>query len=121
MQHRALSLAARSSIVVALGAFGLAQLASAQQPAAPPADVKVTTTLLGGSVYGIDGQGGRAAALIGPEGVFLVDAQFPAVTDKIVAAIKALTPSPIRLLVNTHVHGDHTGGNANFAKLGVTI
>ena len=93
----------------------------AQAPAAPPAEVNVTTTLLGGTVYGIDGQGGRAAALIGPEGVFLVDAQFPAVTDKIVAAIKALTPAPIRLLVNTHVHGDHTGGNANFAKLGVTI
>jgi glyoxylase-like metal-dependent hydrolase (beta-lactamase superfamily II) len=87
----------------------------------PPADVKVTTTLLGGSVYGIDGRGGRAAALIGPEGAFLVDAQFPDVTDKIVAALKQLTPSPIRFLVNTHVHGDHTGGNENFAKLGVTI
>ena len=106
---------------IALAALGVAPLAAAQQPAAPPAEVKVTTTLLGGNVYGIDGQGGRAAALIGPEGVFLVDAQFPAVTDKIVAAIKALTPSPIRLLVNTHVHGDHTGGNANFAALGTTI
>ena len=65
--------------------------------------------------------GGRAAALIGPEGVFLVDAQFPAVTEKIVAALKQLTPAPIRLLVNTHVHGDHTGGNENFAKVGATI
>jgi glyoxylase-like metal-dependent hydrolase (beta-lactamase superfamily II) len=111
----------------AIAALGLGQWALAQAPAAPaaaaapPADVKVTTTRLGGNVYGIDGQGGRAAALIGPEGVFLVDAQFAAVTDKIVAAIKQLTPSPIKLLVNTHVHGDHTGGNENFAKLGVTI
>jgi hypothetical protein len=61
------------------------QIVSAQQP---PREVTVTTTLLGGSVYGIDGQGGRMAALVGPEGVFLVDAQFPAVSDKIVAALK---------------------------------
>src|SRR5262249_24077611 len=106
-----------------------APLAHAQAPAAPPAggaqqppaEVKVTTTLLGGSVYRIDGRGGRAAALVGPEGVLIVDAQFPDVTDKIVAALKQLTPSPLRLLVNTHVHADHTGGNENFAKLGVTI
>jgi len=82
---------------------------------------QVTTTLLGGNVYGIDGQGGRAAALIGPEGIFMVDAQSAAVTDRIVAALKTLSPSPIRFLVNTHVHADHTGGNENFAKLGVTI
>jgi glyoxylase-like metal-dependent hydrolase (beta-lactamase superfamily II) len=109
-------------LALALGA----QIAGAQQPAAPPAggpppEVKVTTTLLGGSVYGIDGRGGRMAALVGPDGVLLVDAQFPDVTDKIVAAIKQISPSPLRFLVNTHVHGDHTGGNENFAKLGVTI
>jgi glyoxylase-like metal-dependent hydrolase (beta-lactamase superfamily II) len=95
--------------------------APAAAPAAPPREVTVTTTLLGGSVYGIDGQGGRMAALVGPDGVFLVDAQFAAVTDKIVAAIKGISPAPLRFLVNTHVHGDHTGGNENFAKLGVTI
>ncbi len=77
--------------------------------------------LLGGNVYGIDGRGGRMAALVGPDGVLLVDAQFPDVTDKIVAAIKQISPSRLRFLVNTHVHGDHTGGNENFAKLGVTI
>jgi glyoxylase-like metal-dependent hydrolase (beta-lactamase superfamily II) len=113
------------SMLVLVGAFGI-RIAAAQgnagQPApAAPAPVRVTTTLLGGNVYGIDGQGGRMAALVGPEGVFLVDAQFPAVTDRIVEAIKALSPAPIRFLVNTHVHGDHTGGNENFAKLGVTI
>jgi glyoxylase-like metal-dependent hydrolase (beta-lactamase superfamily II) len=61
------------------------------------------------------------AALVGPEGILLVDAQFPDVTDKVVAAIKQISPAPLRFLVNTHVHGDHTGGNENFAKLGVTI
>jgi glyoxylase-like metal-dependent hydrolase (beta-lactamase superfamily II) len=102
----------------------IARLAAAQTPApqaAAPPEVKVVATKLGGNVYGIDGQGGRMAALVGPDGVFLVDAQFPAVTDKIVAALKGLSPAPLRFLVNTHVHTDHSGGNENFAKLGVTI
>lgn len=100
------------------------QVAAAQAPApqgAAPQEVKVVTTRLGGNVYGIDGQGGRAAALVGPDGIFLVDSQFAPVTEKIVAALKALSPAPLRFLVNTHVHGDHSGGNENFAKLGVTI
>lgn len=109
-------------VVLAFGACAaLAQQAPATAAGGPPPEVKVTTTLLGGSVYGIDGRGGRMAALVGSDGVLLVDAQFPDVTDKIVAAIKGITPAPLRFLVNTHVHGDHTGGNENFAKLGVTI
>ena len=114
------TLGAAAVLAVLVGAVVGAQPAP-PTAAAPPREITVTTTLLSASVYGIDGQGGRMAALVGPEGVFLVDAQFPAVTDKIVAAIKALSPSPLRFLVNTHVHGDHTGGNENFAKLGVTI
>jgi glyoxylase-like metal-dependent hydrolase (beta-lactamase superfamily II) len=109
-------------LALALGArAAIAQPAAPAAAGAPPPEVKVTTTLLGGTVYGIDGRGGRMAALTGPDGVLLVDAQFPDVTDKIVAAIKQITPAPLRFLVNTHVHGDHTGGNENFAKLGVTI
>jgi glyoxylase-like metal-dependent hydrolase (beta-lactamase superfamily II) len=83
--------------------------------------VQVKTTLLGGNVYGIDGQGARMAALVGPEGILLVDAQSPPVTDRIVAALKEISPGLLRFLVNTHVHADHTGGNENFGKLGVTI
>lgn len=98
-----------------------AQGGAPQAPAAAAAPVQVTLTRLGGNVYAVDGQGGRAAALIGPEGVMLVDAQFPAVTDRIVAAIQGVSPAPIRLVVNTHVHGDHSGGNENFARLGATI
>jgi len=96
----------------------IAQGARGQGPATTP---QATTTLLGGTVYGIDGQGGRAAALVGPEGIFLVDAQSAAINERIVAALNTLTPAPIRFLVNTHVHADHTGGNENFARLGVTI
>ncbi len=114
---------------LAFGGVLAFSVANAQAPPAQPAaqgqptqqEVKVVTTKLGGNVYGIDGQGGRAAALVGPDGIFLVDAQFARVTDKIVAALKELSPSPIKFLVNTHVHGDHTGGNENFAKLGATI
>jgi glyoxylase-like metal-dependent hydrolase (beta-lactamase superfamily II) len=93
--------------------------AQGNQGQRPPVQVK--TTLLGGNVYGIDGQGARMAALVGPEGILLVDAQSPAVTDSIVAALKTISPAPLRFLVNTHVHADHTGGNENFGKLGVTI
>jgi glyoxylase-like metal-dependent hydrolase (beta-lactamase superfamily II) len=60
-------------------------------------------------------------ALVGPDGVFLVDTQFAPLTDKIVAAVKKVSPSPIKFVVDTHVHGDHTGGNENFAKLGAVI
>jgi len=115
----------RSKVLALMpAALLIARLTGAQAPAAqagPPPEVKVVATKLGGSVYGIDGQGGRAAALVGPQGIFLVDAQFPAVTEKIVAALKEISPAPLRLLVNTHVHGDHTGGNENFARLGVVI
>lgn len=89
--------------------------------AAAQDEVRVVATRLGGNVYGIDGQGGRMAALVGPEGVLLVDAQFARVSDRLAEAIRELSPAPLKFLVNTHVHGDHTGGNENFAKLGATI
>jgi cyclase len=68
-----------------------------------------------------DAAGGRIGVLAGPDGIFMVDAQYGQLTDKVVTAIKQISPAPIRFMVNTHVHGDHTGGNANFAKMGVTI
>ena len=61
------------------------------------------------------------AAGHGTHGVLMVDAQFAPLTDKIVAAIKQVSDGRIRLLINTHVHGDHTGGNENLGKMGVTI
>src|SRR5258706_7764779 len=64
-----------------------------------------------------DAAGGRIGVLAGPDGIFIVDAQFAQLTDKVVAAIKRISPAPIRFLVNTHIHGDHTSGNANFAKM----
>jgi len=83
--------------------------------------VEIKTTKLGGNVYQLEGQGGHIGVLAGPDGVLMVDSQFAPLSEKIVAAIKAISPQPIKFLINTHVHGDHTGGNANFGAMGVTI
>jgi cyclase len=71
--------------------------------------------------YTLDGQGGTIGVLFGPDGVFMVDTQYAQLTDKITAAIKQLTPQPIKYVVNTHVHADHTSGDENFGKLGAVI
>ena len=71
--------------------------------------------------YTLDGQGGTIGVLLGPDGVFMVDTQFAPLSDKIAAAVKRLSPQPIKFIVNTHVHGDHTGGDENFGKMGAVI
>ena len=83
--------------------------------------VEIKTTKLAGNLYTLEGQGGAIGVLTGPDGILMVDSQFAPLTEKIVAAIKAIDPGPIRYLINTHVHGDHTGGNANLGAMGVTI
>jgi cyclase len=83
--------------------------------------VEIKTTRLSDNFFILEGQGGQISVLTGPDGVLMVDAQFAPLTDKIVAAISKISDQPIRFLVNTHVHGDHTGGNENFGKLGALI
>ena len=68
-----------------------------------------------------DGSGGRAMALFGPDGVLMVDSQNRQVADKTLKAIRSFTNAPIKVLVNTHVHSDHTGANGFFAKQGALI
>jgi cyclase len=68
-----------------------------------------------------DGAGGRIGVLHGPDGILMVDSQYGQIADKVLAAIKHISPAPIRYLVNTHIHIDHTGGNAAFAKEGAVI
>jgi glyoxylase-like metal-dependent hydrolase (beta-lactamase superfamily II) len=74
-----------------------------------------------GNVSYIEGRGGNIGLFHGDDGVFLIDDQFAPLTDKIVAAIRTVSQQPIRFLVNTHLHPDHTGGNENFGKMGTTI
>ena len=108
-------------LLVALAAvFGMAALTYAQ---APPdfSKVEIKTTKVADNFYTLEGQGGMIGVLAGPDGVFLVDTQFAPLTGKIVAAVKQISPNPIRFVVNTHVHGDHTGGNENLAKMGAVI
>jgi glyoxylase-like metal-dependent hydrolase (beta-lactamase superfamily II) len=83
--------------------------------------VEIVTTKIADSFYALEGQGGRIGVLTGPDGIFMVDSQFAPLTEKIVAAIRQLSDRPIRFLVDTHVHGDHTGGNENLGRMGVTI
>jgi glyoxylase-like metal-dependent hydrolase (beta-lactamase superfamily II) len=108
----------------ALLAAGLVAAASAPVLAQGQQDfskVEIKTNMVTSNFYTLDGQGGTIGVLTGPDGVFMVDAQFAPLTDKIVAAIKQISDGRIRFMVNTHVHGDHTGGNENLGKLGVTI
>ncbi|WP_342364292.1 MBL fold metallo-hydrolase [Terrarubrum flagellatum] len=109
-------------------AFMSVAAVQAQQSTAPPTPpfinwsaVQIKTTNLGRETYMLEGQGGNITVAVGSDGVIMIDGQFAPLSDKIKAAIKEITPLPIKYLVNTHYHGDHTGGNDNFAKDGAVI
>jgi cyclase len=68
-----------------------------------------------------EGAGGRVGLLAGPDGVLMVDASYAPLADKLTAAIRKISPLPIRFLVDTHEHPDHTGGNPAFARMGALI
>ncbi|MFL0086764.1 MBL fold metallo-hydrolase [Tenacibaculum maritimum] len=84
-------------------------------------EVTIETHKVTDKVYMLTGQGGNIGLHIGDEGVFMVDDQFAPLTPKILAAIKSITKKPVKYLVNTHWHGDHTGGNENMRKEGAVI
>jgi len=68
-----------------------------------------------------DAAGGRIGVLAGPDGILMIDSQYAQLNDKVLAAIRRISNGPIRYLVNTHIHRDHTAGNAFFAKQGALI
>jgi cyclase len=98
----------------------LASAVQAQQPA-DFSKVEIKTTQIADNFYTLEGQGGTISVLTGPDGVLLVDSQYAGLTNKLVAAIKKLSHKPIRFVIDTHVHPDHTGGNENFAKRGAIV
>jgi cyclase len=123
-------LATRSSLVVVAVALGLS--ARAQGQGIDYAKIEIVTEKIAPNLYMLSGSagadpghqdaaGGRIGVLAGPDGIFMVDAQYAQITDKVVAAIRKISSEPIRFLVNTHVHVDHTGGDANFVKLGAVL
>jgi cyclase len=110
-----------------VAALFLSGSAFAQQQAVTPpvgpdwSKVTVTTTDLGNRTYMLEGQGGNVTVAAGDDGIIMVDGQFAPMHDKLKAAVAAVSPQPIKYLINTHHHGDHTGGNAAFTADGVTI
>jgi glyoxylase-like metal-dependent hydrolase (beta-lactamase superfamily II) len=107
--------------LTALGA-GTAHAQAQQAPAQQDfSTVQVVAHALAGNVHYLEGRGGNIGVLLGSDGVVIVDDQFAPLTEKIVAAIGTLTDEDVRFVINTHVHPDHMGGNANFAALGASI
>jgi glyoxylase-like metal-dependent hydrolase (beta-lactamase superfamily II) len=78
------------------------------------ARIKIKTTHVAGNIYMLEGAGGNIGASVGPDGILLVDDQFAPLAEKIRDALKELDEVPLKFLINTHFHGDHTGGNAVF-------
>jgi cyclase len=108
-------------LAVAGAASLLTAPAYAQAPPAAPANVEVHLLHVQGSVWMLVGAGGNITVQVGDDGVLLVDAGLAGTTDKVYAAIKTLSDKPIRYIIDTHLHADHTGGNEALAKLGNTI
>lgn len=108
---------AMAALIVSMIAFGGA--ASAQ--GIDFSKVEIKTIDLGHNTYRLEGQGGNITVAVGTDGIIMVDGQFAPLHDKIKAAVAAISPLPIKYLVNTHFHGDHTGGNAGFQNEGATV
>ena len=85
------------------------------------AGVEIKTHQVAPGIYMLVGEGGNIGVSAGADGVFMIDDQFAPLTDRITAAVAALSDQPIRFLVNTHWHYDHTGGNENLGNQGVLI
>src|SRR5690348_14807003 len=113
-------------LAAALACLTLATPALAQTAPTPPvgpdfAKVTVVTTDLGHRTFMLEGAGGNVTVAAGDDAVIMVDGQFAPMHDKLKAAIAAVTPQKVTYLINTHHHGDHTGGNAGFAAEGATV
>ena len=95
-------------------AFLTASLAFAQHDDMSKVEIKVTK--VAGTVYMLQGAGGNIGASVGEDGIVVVDDQYAPLAQKIEAALKGITDKPVRFVINTHYHGDHTGGNLEFQK-----
>jgi glyoxylase-like metal-dependent hydrolase (beta-lactamase superfamily II) len=94
------------------------------RPAAAQEDfsaVEIKSEQVADGLYVLTGRGGNLALSVGEDGAYLIDDQYAPLTEKILAAIKELTSDPVRFVVNTHYHGDHTGGNENMGEAGALV
>lgn len=113
MNRIALAALAGASMLLAGTAFA--------QPAQNLANVVIKPTDLGKRTWMLEGQGGNMVVAAGDDGVILVDGELLPLHDKIKAAIKAVSDQPVKYLIDTHYHGDHTGGNQGFWIEGTTV
>jgi len=109
----------KTSLLVVFGISLVAGAAYGQQQDFDKVTIKTTKITEG--VYMLEGAGGNIGLSVGDDGVVVIDDEFAPLTPKIQAAIAALTPKPIKFVLNTHWHGDHTGGNENMAAAGAVI
>jgi cyclase len=110
-----------SLMLVAVTAFAAPAAWSGQGQDFSKVQIKVTK--VSGNIFMLEGAGGNIAASIGDDGIVIVDDQFAPLADKIQASLKSLriTDKPVRFVINTHYHGDHTGGNPPFSNAGSTV
>ena len=79
--------------------------------------VEIKVQKVADGVYMLQGAGGNIGASVGDDGIVMIDDQFAPLAPKIQAALKGIADKPVRFIINTHYHGDHTGGNPDFSKL----
>jgi cyclase len=102
----------------AIGVFLFGTAVFAQQDFSK---VEIKVTKVSGNIYMLEGAGGNIAASVGEDGIVIVDDQFAPLAEKIQAALKGITDKRVRFIINTHYHGDHTGGNEPFSNAGSTV
>lgn len=105
-------------LILILGILLNVQLGFAFQD---PQEVNIQVIPVSENISMLVGQGGNIGILTGDDGVIMIDDQFAKLSDKIMASIKTLSDLPVKFLVNTHFHGDHSGGNSNFQEKGAII
>jgi cyclase len=134
MNRKTVSKAKAAALAVA-AVLGAASIAMAAQPArqnrnapaapapqAPNFDaVQIKVLQIRDNIYMLVGQGGNITLQVGEDGVLIVDTQFAPLSDKILTEIRKISKGPIRFIINTHGHGDHTGGNGNLSKAGASV
>jgi glyoxylase-like metal-dependent hydrolase (beta-lactamase superfamily II) len=108
------------TLMFCIPAFAAAQQATPPPMLAPP-DVKIESTELAPGIYMLTGRGGNVGLTVGVDGAAIIDDQFADMAPKIRAAVAMLTDRPVKFVINTHLHGDHTGGNDAFGKAGAVI
>ncbi|MDQ3268815.1 MAG: MBL fold metallo-hydrolase [Pseudomonadota bacterium] len=105
--------------VLALALLGTPLLSSAQQRDWSKVEVESSPLRMG--THLVTGAGGNIVASVGEDGTFIIDDQFAPLAERIVAVLRELDPGPVRFVINTHWHGDHTGGNEAFGSAGAVI